>query len=213
MEVSRPMESVQIGSCMNTPWMKKSARKLLGWRWSTTILFLIVISLHLSLRSGLPLLSVIYGSFYYLIQVVDWPKGCISDHFDLNCGALFFLFFYICLQDTYVLCRITKRDGKVDGETISAPSEEINDQKVVKDLDSSRHEEVQKDESIPSDSIEDLELWLKELIDPNFDGYIDFSSEPPSSLEPTNELQVWLDSYCCWKACLSLTNGLIRDLW
>lgn len=95
------------------------------------------------------------------------------------------------LQDTYVLCRITKRDGRDEGETISAQSEEINDQKVVKDLDSSRHEEVQKNESIPSDSIEDLELWLKELIDPNFDGYIDFSSEPTSSIEPTNELQVW----------------------
>lgn len=97
------------------------------------------------------------------------------------------------MQDTFVLCRITKRDGRDEGETISAQSEEINDQKVVKDLDSSRHEEVQKNESIPSDSIEDLELWLKELIDPNFDGYIDFS-EPTSSIEPTNKLQVWPDS-------------------
>lgn len=98
-----------------------------------------------------------------------------------------------------------KRDGKVEGGTISAQSEEINDKKVAKDLDSSRNEEVQKNESIPSDSIEDLELWLKELIDPNFDGCIDFSSEPPSTIEPTNELQVWQVSFYCFKACDSIT--------
>lgn len=106
------------------------------------------------------------------------------------------------MQDTYVLCRITKRDGEIKGETVSAQSEEINGQKVVEDLNSSRHEGVLQDESIPSDSTEDLELWLKELIDPNFDGYIDFSSEPPSSTEPTNEIQVWPDSYHCCKACV-----------
>ncbi|PKU68094.1 NAC domain-containing protein 71-like [Dendrobium catenatum] len=96
------------------------------------------------------------------------------------------------MLDTYVLCRVTKRDGfVVEGENVSARSEDIDGQKFVKDLDSSQHEGVQQDKSSPSESTEDLDSWLNELIDPNFDGSVDFYclTELPSSVEPATELQ------------------------
>lgn len=97
------------------------------------------------------------------------------------------------LQDTYVLCRVTKRDGFVVGEKDPKPQcKHIDDQNVVEDLDSSRPAVVQQNESSPSEGAEDIELWLKELLDPNFDGSIEFGplTELPS-IEPTKELQVW----------------------
>lgn len=95
------------------------------------------------------------------------------------------------MKDTYVLCRVTKRDGFVDGEKDLTQCKEIDDKKTVKELDSLQYEGVQQDESSPSESAEDLESWLKELMDPNFDGSIDFCqlTELPSSIEPTRELQ------------------------
>ncbi|KAK8939024.1 NAC domain-containing protein 74 [Platanthera zijinensis] len=93
------------------------------------------------------------------------------------------------MKDSYVLCRVTKRNGfEVEGENVSARIDSC--QKDLKDLDASMDKVVEKEESSLSESAEDLDLWFKELFDPNFDGAIDLSfTGPPASIEEESLLQ------------------------
>ncbi|XP_020588798.1 NAC domain-containing protein 74-like [Phalaenopsis equestris] len=97
------------------------------------------------------------------------------------------------IKDSYVLCRVTKRDGfEVEGEKVSAQSEEIDGLKVAEGVDSLQNQGIRHDESSSPESAEALESWLNELLDPNFDGSLDFCclNDLSSPVRPTKELQM-----------------------
>lgn len=113
-----------------------------------------------------------------------------------NFGALYLTFCYL-LQDTYVLCRVTKRnDFTIEGENASVQTEEADDcQNAVNDLYASLQESVIQEESNQFGITENLDEWFEELFDPDFDGSICFNSSLLAK-ESKNEPQVYPTSRC-----------------
>lgn len=83
---------------------------------------------------------------------------CTRVHYDVA---------FFILQDIFVLCRVTKRNGwALEGEMTQ--TEEVSDlQEQPKDVVGSVPCE---ESSSPSDNVEDIEAWLLELYDPDFSG-------------------------------------------
>ncbi|XP_020572642.1 NAC domain-containing protein 74-like [Phalaenopsis equestris] len=85
------------------------------------------------------------------------------------------------IKDTYVLCRITKRNGFAVGENVSTQTEEaVYFQNTAKHSYASLQESVAQDESSLSESTENLDAWFEELFDPDFDGSICFNPSLPT---------------------------------
>ncbi|KAL0923841.1 hypothetical protein M5K25_004620 [Dendrobium thyrsiflorum] len=97
------------------------------------------------------------------------------------------------IKNTYVLCRVTKRNGfALERSNVSAQTEEANDcQNTAKALYLSLHESLAQQESSQSESAENLNAWFEELL---FDGSIDFNIT--SSIESKSEPQVSQNVHC-----------------
>ncbi|KAG0491513.1 hypothetical protein HPP92_004911 [Vanilla planifolia] len=92
------------------------------------------------------------------------------------------------MKGTYVLCRVTKRDGfSLKGDAAPAQTKGFEGlQQAV--MTESMQEVVLQEESSPSENTEDFDAWLQELIDPSFIETVDFSSAVlPASAEPKIE--------------------------
>jgi len=82
------------------------------------------------------------------------------------------LIYFIFVQDAFVLCRVTKRNGwGLDGDSVSPQSDNVQSEKV--DDCSKQPEDVASSaapekSSTPFESAEDIDAWFAELFDPNF---------------------------------------------
>ncbi|KAI0522392.1 hypothetical protein KFK09_004771 [Dendrobium nobile] len=97
------------------------------------------------------------------------------------------------IKNTYVLCRVTKRNGfAVEGSNVSVQTEEANAyQNTAKALYLSLHESMAQQKSSQSESTENLNAWFEELL---FDGSIDFNIT--SSIESKSAPQVSQNVHC-----------------
>jgi len=114
------------------------------------------------------------------------------DHKELNLNRVFnfpdslkikflpLIYFIIFVQDAFVLCRVTKRNGwGLGGYNVSPQSDNVQSEKVD---DCSEQPQVvassaaPEKSSSPSESAEDIEAWFANLFDPDFSGEV--KSEP-----------------------------------
>lgn len=71
------------------------------------------------------------------------------------------------MQDSCVLCRVTKRNGwQVDSEKVDIQNG--YDASFPLDQSKEKVETVVKEPSSHSDDINDIDAWITELLDPNF---------------------------------------------